>query len=71
MEFNKAMIKKKKVILETKVVNSISVGVSFYQLEWNVSVSKCFDVLFRDCIVHIYIYMYIILKFKIFLNSQD
>jgi hypothetical protein len=37
MEFNKAMINKnkikKEVILETKVVNSISVGILFYQLE--------------------------------------
>jgi hypothetical protein len=37
MEFNKAMINKnkikKEVILETKVVNFISIGVSFYQLE--------------------------------------
>ena len=74
-----------------KVVNSVSVGVSFFQLEWNVSVSECrFGV-----VLLIYIYINptniiqiqdkliinyaiqtqcqtnIILKFKIFLNSQD
>ena len=79
------------------VVNSVLVGVLFFQLEWNVSVLDCFGVLFRGCTVHIYIYIYIystkiiqiqdkliinyaiqtqcqtniILKFKIFLNSQD
>ena len=50
-----------------KVVNSVLVGVSFFQLEWNVSVSECFGVPFRSCTVHthththththIYIYM--------------
>jgi len=33
----------------------VSVGVSFFQLEWNVSVSECFGVPFRSCTVHIYI----------------
>jgi len=42
----------------TKVVNSVSVGVLFFQLKWNVSVSECFDVPFRSCTVHIYIYIY-------------
>jgi hypothetical protein len=42
-----------------KVVNSVSVGVLFFQLEWNVSVSECFGVPFRSCTVHIYIYIYI------------
>jgi hypothetical protein len=78
-----------------KVVNSVSLGVLFFQLEWKVSVSECFGVPFRVFTVHIYIYIYItniiqiqdkliinyaiqtqcqtniILKFKIFLNSQD
>ena len=78
-----------------KVVNSLYVGVLFFQLEWNVSVLECFGVPFRGYTVHIYIYIYstniiqiqdkliinyaiqtqcqtnIILKFKIFLNSQD
>jgi len=79
--------------IETKVVNSVSVGVLFFQLEWNVSVSECrFGVVL---LIYIYIYIYstniiqiqdkliincaiqtqcqtnIILKFKIFLNSQD
>ena len=82
-------------VARSKVVNSVLVGVSFCQLKWNVSVSECFDVPFRGCTVHIYIYIYstkiiqiqdkliinyaiqtqcqtnIILKFKIFLNSQD
>jgi hypothetical protein len=34
---------------EIKIVNSVSVGVSFFQLEWNVSVSEC---------VCVYIYIY-------------
>jgi hypothetical protein len=42
---------------EIKVVNSVSVGVLFFQLEWNVSVSECFGVPFRGCTVHIYIYI--------------
>jgi hypothetical protein len=42
----------------TKVVNSVSVGVSFFQLERNVLVSECFGVPFRGCTVHIYIYIY-------------
>jgi len=42
---------------ETKVVNSVSVGVSFFQLEWNVSVLECFGVSFRGCTVHMYIYI--------------
>jgi hypothetical protein len=46
-------------IVITKVVNSVSVGVLFFQLEWNVSVSECFGVPFRGCTVHIYIYIYI------------
>ena len=76
-----------------KVVNSLYVGVLFFQLEWNVSVLECFGVSFRGCTVYIYIYSTniiqiqdkliinyaiqtqcqtnIILKFKIFLNSQD
>ena len=41
--------------VECKVVNSVSVGVLFFQLEWNVLVSECFGVPFRDCTVHIYI----------------
>jgi hypothetical protein len=45
--------------IETKVVNSVSVGVLFFQLEWNVSVSECFGVPFRGCTVNIYIYIYI------------
>ena len=44
-----------KVVLFNKVVNSVSVGVLFFQLEWNISVSEHFDVPFRDCTVHIYI----------------
>jgi len=43
--------------ISTKVVNSVSVGVLFFQLEWNVSISKCFGVPFRGCTVHIYIYI--------------
>jgi hypothetical protein len=39
-----------------KVVNSVLVGVSFFQLQWNVSVSECFGVPFRGYTVHIYIY---------------
>jgi hypothetical protein len=80
-------------MIEIKVVNFVSVGVLFFQLEWNVSVLECFDMPFQGCIVHIYIYSTniiqiqdkliinyaiqtqsqtnIILKFKIFLNSQD
>ena len=46
-------------ILLFKVVISVSVSVSFFQLEWNVSVSEYFGVPFQDCIVHIYIYIYI------------
>jgi hypothetical protein len=45
-----------KRLLSSKVVNSVSVGVLFFQLEWNVSVSECFDVPFRGYTVHIYIY---------------
>jgi hypothetical protein len=48
--------------VESKVVNSILTGVSFFQLEWNVSVSKFFSVPFRGCTVHIYIYIYIFNK---------
>jgi len=44
------------IYAHTKVVNSVSVGVSFFQLEWNVSVSGCFGVPFRGCTVHIYIF---------------
>ena len=80
-----------------KVVNSVSVGVLFFQLEWNISVSEYFGMPFRGLLfIYIYIYIYnstniiqiqdkliinyaiqtqcqtnIILKFKIFLNSQD
>ena len=39
-----------------KVINSVSVSVSFFQLEWNVSVSECFGIPFQGCTVHIYIY---------------
>ena len=39
---------------EIKIVNSVSVGVSFFQLEWNVSVSECVCVY-----IYIYIYIYI------------
>jgi hypothetical protein len=42
-----------------KVVNSVSLGVLFFQLEWKVSVSECFGVPFRVFTVHIYIYIYI------------
>jgi hypothetical protein len=81
------------LLVKNKVINSVSIGVSFFQLEWNVSASECFGVPFRGCTVHIYIYSTniiqiqdkliinyaiqtqcqtnIILKFKIFLNSQD
>ena len=48
--------------LSSKVVNSVSVGVSFFQWERNVSVSECFGVPFRGCTVHIYIYIYIFNK---------
>jgi len=48
--------------VRTKVVNSVSVGVSFFQLERNVSVSECFDVPFRGCTIYIYIYIYIFNK---------
>jgi len=47
------------MVVQHKVVNSVSVDVLFFQLEWNVSVSKCFGVPFRGCTVHIYIYIYI------------
>jgi hypothetical protein len=33
-----------------------SVDVSFFQLEWNVSVSEYFGVPFRGCTLHIYIF---------------
>ena len=56
----------------TKVCNSVSVGVLFYQLEWNVSILECFNVPFRGCTVHthththththIYIYIYIYIQ---------
>jgi hypothetical protein len=46
-------------LLKIKVVNFVSVGVLFFQLEWNVSVSECFGVLFRGLTVHIYIFIYI------------
>jgi hypothetical protein len=42
--------------LSLKVVNFISVDVLFFQLEWNVSVSECFDMPFRGCTVYIYIF---------------
>ena len=38
---------------ETKVVNSVSVGVSFFQLERNVSVSECFGVPFQIGRAHV------------------
>jgi hypothetical protein len=44
--------------IKTKVVNSVLISVLFFQLKWNVSVSKCFGVLFWGCTVHIYIYIY-------------
>jgi len=47
-----------------KVVNSVSVGILFFQLKWNVSVSECFGVPFRSCTVHIYIYIYIYIYIK-------
>ena len=47
------------ILASTKVVNSISVGVLFFQLEWSVSVSECFGVLFRGCTINIYVYIYI------------
>ena len=43
-------------IVFNKVVNTVSVGVSFFQLERNVSVSERFGVPFWDCTVHLYIY---------------
>jgi hypothetical protein len=46
-------------VVGTKVVNTVSAGVSFFQLERNVSVSERFGVPFRDCTVHLYIYIYI------------
>jgi len=49
----------------TKVVNSVSVGVSFFQLERNVLVSECFGVPFLCFTFHIYIYIYI----YIYINS--
>jgi hypothetical protein len=93
----KSVKKKIKIIsnksIYPKVVNSVSLGVLFFQLEWKVSVSECFGVPFRVFTIHIYIYITniiqiqdkliinyaiqtqcqtnIILKFKIFLNSQD
>ena len=42
----------------SKVVNSVSVGVLFFQLELNVSISECFGMPFRSCTVLIYIYIY-------------
>ena len=44
------------LLVKNKVINSVSIGVSFFQLEWNVSASECFGVPFRGCTVHIYIY---------------
>jgi len=43
--------------IKAKVVNSVLVGVLFFQLEWNVSVLECFGVPFQGCTVHIYIYI--------------
>jgi hypothetical protein len=40
-----------------KVVNTVSAGVLFFQLERNVSVSERFGVPFRGCTVHLYIYI--------------
>jgi hypothetical protein len=34
------------------------VGILFFQLKWNVSVSECFGMPFQSCTVHIYIYIY-------------
>jgi hypothetical protein len=45
-------------VVVIKVINFVSVGVLFFQLEWNVSVSECFGVPFRGCTVYIYIYIY-------------
>jgi hypothetical protein len=56
--------------VRSKVVNSVSVDVLFFQLEWNVSVSECFDVLFRSCTVHIHIYIYIYIVNKNNSNSR-
>ena len=39
-------------IVFNKVVNTVSVGVSFFQLEWNVSVSERFGI-----VLFIYIYI--------------
>jgi len=55
----------------SKVVNSVSVGVSFFQLEWNVSVSECFGVPFQGCTVHIYIYIYIYIYSTNIIQIQD
>jgi hypothetical protein len=51
-----------------KVVNSVSVGVLFFQLEWNVSVSECFGVPFRGCTVHIYSTNIIQIQEKLIIN---
>jgi hypothetical protein len=42
----------------------------FFQLEWNVLVSECFDVPFRGCNVCIYIYIYIYIFNKHSSNSR-
>jgi hypothetical protein len=41
-----------------KVVNSVLIGVLFFQLEWNVSVLKCFSVSFWNCTVHTHTHIY-------------
>jgi hypothetical protein len=88
------LFKIKFLIIYFKVVNSVSISILFFLLEWNVSVSECFGVPFRGYTV-LFIYIYstniiqiqdkliinyaiqtqcqtnIILKFKIFLNSED
>jgi hypothetical protein len=44
------------LVIDYKVVNSVSIGVLFFQLERKVLVSECFGVPFRCCTVHIYIF---------------
>jgi hypothetical protein len=51
-----------------KVVNFISVGVLFFQLEWNVSVSECFGVPFQGCTVYIYSTNIIQIQDKLIIN---
>jgi hypothetical protein len=58
-----------------KVVNSVSAGVSFFQLKRNVSISERFGVPFRGVSachfgVVLFIYIYIILK-KLSMKKKD